>query len=286
MNMQTTVTLINGVESSHVSVADRGLHYGDGLFETIRVEQGGLHYWQQHYNRLAHSAQRLALSCPQQTVLEDDIRHLLRYSQATAAQTAVLKIIITRGAGERGYRFARNLPVTRIVQLDSCTVHKESHGEHGIAATFCQHRLASSAQLAGIKHLNRLDNILASAELGKRWQEGIVLDQQDNVIEGCFSNLFFLRGTCLYTPALRTAGVEGIIRQRLLQLVSDAGLTLCIDHFSRQQLVDADEIFFSNSLIGLWPVRQLDDKMFTSFDQTRKLASLLAQDETQHVTKL
>ncbi len=275
-------TLINGIAAEYLSVDDRGLHYGDGLFETIKLQDGKLCYWREHYQRLQSSAQTLRIACPPQSVFEQDIRCLLR----TGASDGVIKIILTRGSSERGYAVSKTSQPTRIVQLSAMPQYDEPFYQHGIRAGFCQHRLSSNPALAGVKHLNRLDNVLARNTLDKHCQEGVMLDQQGRVIEGCMSNLFFIKQGVLHTPALRDAGVDGVIRQQVLALAKTAGWSCRISDVTPQDVLTADEIFFSNSLIGLWPVRQLDDITPASIANCQQLAAQLARHEKDHATSL
>ena len=275
-------TLINGISAEYLSVDDRGLHYGDGLFETIKLQDGKLCYWREHYQRLQRSAHTLQIACPPQSIFEQDIRSLLQ----TGASDAVIKIILTRGSGERGYAISKTSQPTRIVQLGAMPQYDEQFYQPGIRAGFCQHRLSTNPALAGVKHLNRLDNVLARNTLGKGCQEGIMLDQQGRVIEGCMSNLFFIKQGVLHTPALRDAGVDGVIRQQVLALANAAGWSCRINDVTPQDVLTADEIFFSNSLIGLWPVRQLDDITLASIAHCQQLAAQLARHEKDHATSL
>ncbi len=273
--------LINGIAADCVALDDRGLAYGDGVFDTLKLQAGRLCYWPQHFQRLQQSADRLGISLAERQAFEQDIKQLLQQSRL---RDAVIKIIVTRGSGRRGYAWDNNLVPRRIVSIAPLPPFDPQHASQGIRATLCRHRLASQPQLAGIKHLNRLDNVLARSELGKGIQEGIVCNQQGLVIEGCSSNVFFFREGQLCTPALRDAGVDGIIRRQLLSLAASPAVH--IGDFSVQALQQADEIFFCNSLIGLWPVRQLDDKLFDSIEQSRKLAATLTQHEQRHATIL
>ena len=277
-----THSLINGIAAEYLSVDDRGLHYGDGLFETIKLQDGKLCYWPEHYRRLQTSAKTLQIACPPQSVFEQDVRSLLQ----TGASDAVIKIILTRGSGERGYAVSNPGQATRIVQLSAMPQYDEQFYQQGIRAGFCQHRLSGNPALAGIKHLNRLDNVLARNSLDKGCQEGIMLDQQGRVIEGCMSNLFFIKQGVLHTPALHDAGVDGIIRRQVLALAAEAGWSCRINDVTPQDVLEADEIFFSNSLIGLWPVRQLDDITPGSIAHCQQLAEQLTRHEKDHATSL
>ncbi len=277
--MTRTHTLINGIDAGHVPVDDRGLHYGDGLFETLKLQAGKLCYWPQHFARLQASAETLKLKLPAREVFEQDFRTLIGDSNLGEA---VIKLIVTRGSGQRGYAFDASEPCRRITSISPMPPGLAQHAAQGIRATVCRHRLASQPALAGIKHLNRLDNVLARNELHKDCQEGVMLSRHGLVVEGCSSNLFFCRDGQWYSPKIDEAGVDGVVRRQLLELLEQQSRPVVIGEFSLQDLQQAEEMFFCNSLIGLWPVRQLDDKLFDSLEQSRQLAGDLTQHEQRH----
>jgi 4-amino-4-deoxychorismate lyase len=246
--------LINGQPSHLISALDRGLQYGDGLFETLAVINGKPALLDRHLERLVAGCQALGMVQP-------DINQLREESRAEAAQTsrAVLKIILTRGEGGRGYNPASTMTPTRIIHTTPWPDYPDDHARVGVAVRLCDTRLGWNARLAGLKHLNRLEQVLARAEWSDPGiNEGVVLDGADNVIEGTMSNLFLVKSGQLITPLLDQCGVKGIMRQ----VVIETARTLAIKAEEQQVRVDdlkaADGLFLTNSLIGIWPVRVFD----------------------------
>jgi 4-amino-4-deoxychorismate lyase len=266
--------LINGQFNESVPVQDRGLHYGDGLFETLAVNGRQPLCWDKHYARLKKGCARLGMECPPSAELFAEALQLCNDSGKS-----VLKIILTRGQGGRGYRPPEKTnPLTRIMGTYPWPGHPPECITAGIKTRLCNTRLARHPQLAGIKHLNRLEQVLARSE----WDdpdiaEGLMLDTNDNVIEGTMSNLFILNGSLLLTPDITECGIEGIIRQCVLELAADINLETSIATLTEQDLFAADEIFLCNSIIGIWPVRQLENHKFKPGPRTKKIREILIQ---------
>lgn len=241
--------LINGEPASSVPLNDRALAYGDGLFETIRYCNGRLLFEDLHLQRLARGCARLQLQLDG-AELERDIERAL---QMSTTPDGILKIIVSRGSGGRGYRPPQQ-DAMRILTLHPLPAHA-TPPEQGIHAFLCRQRLAVGGTLAGLKHLNRLEQVLGAGE----WPsgdvtEGLMLDVDGYVIEGTRSNLFFVRGGRLHTPDLARCGIDGIMRQVLLQRHGDTAET---GFYTLADLHMADEVFFTNSVIGVWPLLSL-----------------------------
>ena len=252
--------LINGECRDAIPSSDRGFQYGDGLFETIAIQRGRALFLERHLQRLAHGCQQLRLPLPDNALLRAEITQLI---QAHNTQSAVLKIIITRGSGGRGYRQPASIIPTRLLSLHPFPDYPCSYSQEGIRVKLCQTRLGLNPQLAGIKHLNRLEQVLARAE----WdspdiQEGIVLDSHGNVIEATMSNVFYVNQGSLYTAKLSQSGVAGIIRALILERAAALHIPCHVHSFGVDALFNADEVFVCNSIIGLWRVRQFEHKQF------------------------
>lgn len=260
--------LLNGTPQSHINISDRGLQYGDGLFETISIQNGKAVFLQQHLERLSNGCQRLLIPVPDQALLKAEIQQLSEHSQQ-----AVLKIIITRGSGGRGYRQPDTIEPTRILSLHPFPDYPASYQQQGITARFCTTRLGLNPTLAGMKHLNRLEQVLARAEWNDNSiQEGIMLDINDKVIEGTMSNLFYSKNQQLYTAKLTHSGIAGIIRAMIMRHET------VIEHsFDSAELLSADEIFVCNSVIGIWGIKQLATLPFAIGSKTQQLQNWLAQ---------
>ncbi|MDO6563103.1 aminodeoxychorismate lyase [Amphritea sp. 1_MG-2023] len=279
------IILINGLSEQSLPVADRGLAYGHGLFETICLNQAKPVAWQAHIERLKAGAQRLAIPLPdniEQLLLEDLSTLLSTRSASTVRQ--VLKITLTRGCGGRGYAVDAETPINRIVQLSAFPVYPDQPADNGITVRLCQSRLAIAPHLAGIKHLNRLEQVLARAEWSTTAiREGLVLDTEGYLVEGTMSNLFWCRDGVLYTPQLDRCGVKGIVREQVVRLAQQQGIPLQQGLFTAAALNDADEVFVCNSIIAIWPVIKciaIDQSQFewSVGPITRCLQSLLSAE--------
>lgn len=267
---------VNGVVHNQLSVHDRGLQFGDGLFETLAVIDGRIAHWERHRARLAEGCRRLGLAPPPWPQLEQELR-----LAATDCARAVLKLIHTCGPSLRGYARPAASEPQRILLRTSWPASLPRHSTTGLRIIWCRHRLATQPALAGIKHLNRLDQVIARAE----WQdsaidEGLLCDQQGNVIEGVASNLFLGRDGILLTPLLDDCGVAGVMREHLMQTAREAGIKVAETRIDRQDVTGADELFLCNSLMGLRPVTRLADQCYNAGPLTRRLLSILNEQDS------
>ncbi len=250
--------LINGESGRFVEAADRGFQYGDGLFETIAVNDGQAVFFCQHLTRLQTGCHKLGIPCPDPQTLLSETTRLCRN-----VGHAVLKLIITRGAGGRGYRQPDLIQPSRVLSIHPFPDYPPEYKTQGIRVRFCDTRLGLNPALAGIKHLNRLEQVLARAEWDDAAiQEGIMMDVNGHVIEGTMTNLFYVKDNKLYTAILGQSGVAGIIRQIIIMLSENHGFPVTERMFTPNELLNADEVFVCNSIIGVWPIRQIETKHF------------------------
>jgi 4-amino-4-deoxychorismate lyase len=271
--MSTTAPeiVVNGKRLDAVSTMDRGLLYGDGVFETIAVQDGKAQRWECHMERLRHGCQRLGIVPVAPAILETEAE-----SMCQGVARAVLKIIITRGTGGRGYRPVAGGGQTRILQLHPWPDFPERFACDGVAVRICNLRLGQNPALAGIKHLNRLEQVLARAE----WDdggipEGLLLDQQDCLVEGTMSNVFLVQDEKLVTPDLAQCGVAGVMRAMVLSRAVEAGIVTEVRPVAVGELFSAQEVFLCNSIIGIWTVSSIDGCRIPSGKVTGKLQGLL-----------
>ncbi|MBK1726432.1 aminodeoxychorismate lyase [Halorhodospira neutriphila] len=264
--------LVNGRAEAAVEAGDRGLAYGDGLFETLAVVGGQPRLWDYHMDRLLEGARRLGLPEPPLTTLREEARYLVQ-----GADRAVLKIVLTRGAGEgRGYRPpARPLP-TRLLSLHDAPLHPPEHWD-GVDVRLCRTRLAAQPALAGMKHLNRLEQVLARGE----WRdpaiaEGLMLDDNGLIIQGTATNAFAVQGRTLITPPLSLCGVAGVMRRYVLEQAEALGLGVEHRGLYPEELGGVAEMFLTNSVIGLWPVRAVANRPLAVGPVTRRLQEAVA----------
>jgi 4-amino-4-deoxychorismate lyase len=266
--------LVNGLESSCVSVLDRGLMYGDGVFRTLLLRKGMAIGWQRHHIKLAEDCAALGIACPTEQELEEDLVQAGKNNP-----DCVAKIIVTRGEGARGYALSPTAKPTRIVVTSPLPDYPAHYADIGVKVHLCDLRLCHQPRLAGIKHLNRLENVLARSE----WDapdiaEGLLLDVNGSVVEGTMSNLFMLKGQELHTPDLSLCGVAGVQRQRIMTLAPDLGLQLKVSRFDLPQLIEANEVLLCNSIFGVWQIRELAGQTWQRGMMTEKIRQLLEQE--------
>lgn len=250
--------LVNGQATDLVSSSDRGLLYGDGLFETMAIVNGRIPLWQLHLERLQQSCQRLKLDCPHEDLLRSEVDQL-----AQAAERAIIKLMLTRGVGGRGYAPPASARTTRIIQYHPWPEASADNWETGVRVIFCEQRLARQPVLAGIKHLNRLEQVLARAE----WQdptiqEGLLADSEGDIIEAVSHNVFMVKAETLITPDLHYCGVAGVMREYLFTLARERGYSVQVTAVSKPDLLAADAVFLCNSIHGIWPICELDGKRY------------------------
>lgn len=265
-------TLLNGQVTESLPLSDRGLAYGDGLFETIRVCSSTVPLWQRHLQRLERGCQVLRLALPaEQLAAEVD-------ALARQLGDGVIKLILTRGSGQRGYAIPPTSEPTRILFGSAAPTYSADHAEQGIRLFACQTRLAHQPLLAGLKHLNRLEQVLARSEWqSAEYAEGLVCDQQGQPVECTMSNLFLRIADAWVTPELSQCGVQGVMRDLLIEGAQQQGESVEQRAVGYRELLGADEIMCCNSLFGVWPVIQLGDRHWSVGPFTRQMQSLAKQ---------
>lgn len=255
--------LVNGAPGHTLAALDRGLAYGDGLFETIRFVQGRSPLWPRHMQRLRDGAARLRLPAPDVLQLESEAAAV-----SQGMEHAVVRITVTRGVGERGYAPPASPVPTRVVAAFDAPPMAGPAYRDGIRVRWCETRLAAQPRLAGIKHLNRLEQVLARAE----WSdaaiaEGLMLDLDGNVVSATMANLFAVVDGELSTPRLDRCGVAGVARAEVLATHPDARVAnLSVDALRR-----ATEVFLSSSVRGILPVQAVGDTVYGPGPVTRAL---------------
>jgi len=259
-----------------IDSTDRGLAYGDGLFETIACIHGKLHNWLLHWQRFNTGAQRLKLSLPQESLLLEAVLKKLQ-QVGVSGDNKVVKIIISRGSGGRGYQFPKPSQSNVIITIYDWPQRSASDYSIGLMVKICQTCLAQQPLLSGIKHLNRLEQVMAVNELSSHYQECIMLAcdeqlelQDRKVIEATSSNLFFVKNNQLHTPKIDHCGVQGTMRQLILQRAGEMDISVQQGHYSMHDLLDAEEIFFTNSIFGIVPAASIrvSDNVHWSYRRT------------------
>lgn len=263
-------SLVNGEAVETISSQDRGFQFGDGLFETLALINGEVNNWSLHWARLCEGCERLFIPLPNEIQILSEIDHV-----SAGIGKEIVKIIISRGETARGYAFDKISP-TQVISAFSWPDFPETNSKDGIGLFVCQTNIARQPALSGIKHLNRLENVLARHEWGSLsaegslqaegllsaggsdYAEGMMLDMEGNVIEGTMSNVFIVKNNVLQTPDLSQCGVAGVTRKRIMNIANEKGITLEVKNINLEQIEQADEVFVCNTVIGIWPVRHIN----------------------------
>jgi 4-amino-4-deoxychorismate lyase len=262
--------LIDGVPSQQLPLSDRALHYGDGLFETIACVHGAPRFLERHLHRLALGCRRLAITCPEAARLTQEVRALAR-----TAERSVVKLIVTRGSARaRGYRPGGEEPARRVLLRYPWPADDPAAARAGVRVRTAAMRLGENAALAGIKHLNRLEQVLAAAALGDA-AEALLYSSSGALISGIMSNVFLVHGARLLTPQLDVCGVSGIMRELVLEAAAAAGIAVDIRRLEAPDLAGVREMFLTNALTGIRPVGRLDEQVFEIGALTRQLQARL-----------
>lgn len=256
-----------------LSQQNRGFQYGDGLFETMVVEGSEILLWDYHFARLQRGLDQLGIELEQSHLVAE------LKTQLEAFPFGVLKLIVTRGHALRGYNPTRAGNTELFWQTNPLPQYPTEWFTHGVDVRVCDLTLARQPALAGIKHLNRLEQVLARGE----WEnphiaEGLLFDQEGYLIEGTCSNIVVVKGQSMFTPKLSHCGVQGVMRDYLIQQVPHYDLTLREVPMKMEQLKAADEVFLCNSVFGIWPVTEIRDvKQYAFGGITRALQYKLHQ---------
>ncbi|HEX5462348.1 MAG TPA: aminodeoxychorismate lyase [Steroidobacteraceae bacterium] len=266
--------LINGAAGT-LSALDRGLHFGDGVFETIACLRGRPRFLSLHLERLAHGCRTLGFPPPAAELLRAEVAGL-----AAAQDRSIVKLIVTRGpATVRGYAVSGREQATRIAIRYPWSV-EDPVLQQGVSVRVAAMRLGENPALAGLKHCNRLEQILARSEPeGAADAEALMLSRSGNLISGTMTNVFLVDGSLqaprLRTPAIDSCGVAGVMRRVVLREAARAGIPATECPLSPADLEAAAEVFLTNARVGIWPVGRIGARTLTPGPVTRRLQSLL-----------
>lgn len=279
-----SITSINGKLDDSLSIRDRGLMYGDGLFETFAYRHNKLEFLNLHLQRLSADCKRLAIPLDI-SLLKKELFEFQQQVIEDGNSQAVIKLIVSRGYGRRGYRVDPDSETSRIIICDPWPEHIDSISDSrnkGVTVQLCKTTLARSNVLAGIKHLNRLEQVMARLE----WDdpsiyEGLLMDEFGSLIEGTCSNLFIVNARDeILTPCLNYSGVAGVMRRHIMENIAPKlGLSVCETNIDLQEFAEAQEVFITNSLIGILPVTKCQGSCWLVGETTKKLQNALQAGE-------
>jgi len=264
---------INGRRATRIDHRDRGLQYGDGIFETMRVLRRKIRFLPQHLERLYAGCERLAITGPPPAALRRELERIARLRR-----DGIVKLIVTRGRGTRGYRPSGKEHCTRIVSLHAMARAAAGDPAAPVRVRLCKTPIGVNPRLAGLKTLNRLESVVARAEWSDpRIWEGLMLDADGNIVCGTMSNMFLKYGSTLMTPAVDRCGVAGVMRRWVLETAGAVGLRAVERRIRWRDLRLAEEVFMSNAVVGLRSVavierggERLNDFTQVSADELRR----------------
>lgn len=247
--------LIDGNFSKNISPFDRGLSYGDGVFRTFLVHNGQPVNWDIHYNKLKFDATKLKIKIPLKKDIFLDIKKLFK-----TKKTQIGKIIITRGVSNQGYQFDKDIKSTRILLKIRHTKIKKELYLDGVKLMICKTKVSDLNQYNGIKHLNRLDNVLAKSELDSSVFDGLMLDKNGYINECISSNIFARYGKVIISPNQNIGGVSGVCKEVIIKNCASLGFIFKHADISVKKLKEADEVIITNSVFGSLFVNQIEKK--------------------------
>ena len=266
-------TWVDGQEGATVALLDRGLQYGDGLFETMAGVGGGVRFLSLHLKRLESGCERLGIQTPHVELLRREIG-----GAAAGVAPVTVKLILTRGrALARGYAVSGHEHSTRILLRYARAPAELQPGQGGVRVRVAHLRLAENPALAGMKHLNRLEQVLARLE----WDdpdiaEALMLSASGELICGTASNVFVVRAGRLLTPRLDRCGVAGVMREVVGGLAAQAGIDFEKRPLDLEDVKKAEELFLTNALTGIRPITEAAGRALAIGPLTRRLQSALA----------
>ncbi|KLN66315.1 aminodeoxychorismate lyase [Vibrio sp. VPAP30] len=263
--------MVNGVYADSISLTDRSFQYGDGCFTTMLTREGEICRWPLHVARMNACLDTLRIPRPDWNEVEGWLKQVAR-----SDNKAGLKLHISRGEGGRGYSPTQVTSPNVTISDFIYPAHYEQWQQQGLVLGVCDLRLGHNPLLAGHKHNNRLEQILLKAELEQRsFADGIALDIEGNVIETTMANLFWFKDSTLFTPVLDKAGVSGVIRRDVLEWAAIQGISTQIGEFKLAEVMEADEVFVTNSILGVAPIRAISSHQFDIGNTTKRIQEMI-----------
>ena len=261
-----------------IDPGERGFHYGDGLFETIAVRNGQPRLWDYHVDRLTAGCKRLGIEVPRAAALRWRLETALEESDHDTA-FCIAKIIITAGISQRGYGRSMQTPASTYMGVYPGAPLNRPAYIKGVATMLCETRLAIGSPVAGLKTLNRIEQVLARSEcLPTGAFEGLTRDADDRLICGTMSNLFIVKDKVISTPSLERCGVAGTMRRNVIDLLTREAINVDVVDLHEDDLIDANEVFIVNSQMGAVPVHRCGNHKWAIGDTTRTVMTLLAEN--------
>lgn len=265
----TPQKIITVTEQTTISTRDRGFNYGDGFFTTAKIVAGEVEHWPLHRKRLIECSERLLFGELDFSQLESAIASLI-----AEQPSAVLKVVVTRGEGGRGYGLPDEPELTILLSLLPFPTHYPQLAKQGVTLGISPIKLAAQPLLAGLKTLNRLEQVMIKQAMGQQtYDDVLVCDYNDNVIETSAANIFAIQSGKIMSPKLKNCGIEGVYLQSLC-----AKLAVEFIDISLEKLQQTDAVFICNSLMGIVPVNAIAGVQFQPVLSGKLLQGLLAKE--------
>ncbi len=247
--------LVNGIQQHHIDIESRGLAYGDGLFTTAKVINGKVAYLTQHVERLTSGCEKLGITPPSPNELTLQLAAI-----AKNYPLAVLKVIIAASSGGRGYARSSSNHHDLIIMIHDYPTHYDDLIHTGINLGLSKQQIGINPMLGGLKHLNRLEQVLLRQELSlSDVDDLLVTNINDNVIEATSANVFFCLNDTLYTPDVSQSGVNGIMRQTILRHYPET----IIKAISLEEIAQAQAMLVCNCVMGVIPVNNYNGQVLS-----------------------
>jgi len=258
----------NNRRITSVPVDDRGFQYGDGLFETVAIRAGSARLWQLHVDRLAGGCERIGFRMPSESSLHEAVGIAVK-SSLPRPRDGVIKLMLTAPPSDRGYSRPRSIDPDVTIGAFPARLPERDAYRTGVDTILCSTELASPSVTAGLKTLNRLEQVIAAAECrAANVFDGLTCDAVGRVICGTMSNVFFVSGQAIITPSVARCGVAGVMRRFVMESLAGEGIEVAVGDFLATELGGADEVFITNSQFGILPVRRCGELQWTRHERT------------------
>jgi 4-amino-4-deoxychorismate lyase len=257
---------INGKQVKQLSVKNRGFSYGDGLFTTGKISNGCVEMLPLHITRLIDGCIKLKIEQPNMNELKNELQKI-----ACSYTKAVIKVVITAGEGGRGYSRLGTSSPTVVISVSAYPEHYPLWKKNGINLGISSLQLGINPMLSGLKHLNRLEQVLIREELDNRVEDDLLVTNiNGHIIETSCANLFWIIDGQYYTPNITHSGVAGLVRANILINIPN----VILDDFVLSDVEQAQSMFICNSVMGIVPIKTFNGKLL-SIDKLLDIQSII-----------
>ena len=242
----------------NISSGDRGFLYGDGIYETLRSYKGIPFKLYEHLERMRHSAKQLRISFDYTN--EDIDGWIKELFMKNRSQDAYIRITLSRGTGGGRLQMDDNIEPTTMVQVKPLTPYDRRLYEEGMSLVVSNYKRSTSCPISCHKTTNLLKSIMMKEEANKRSADEVIIVNTDEYVTECVvSNIFFVNNWRVVTPSLNTNILPGITRRTVLDICKESSIPASEECFKVETLLNADEVFITNSLMEIMPVSKIEN---------------------------